>query len=394
MKILIISKYYLPLRNARSFQVEKVVRGLEKNYQIEIIAGRDDIDQYMQYQNIHYFPTKEKYDSIYNINRIVNKISYDILEVTQKSNWLIQATSKIDDIIKAYKPEVIISASTPLDSHNLGLIIKKKYDIKWIAYFSDPLPTSILPKPYKKYRIDLCILEKRHVLETLQKANKLIFTNKYAIKLISDRLKCKIADKSSIIPHIASEYMSYANNNSNYKNMLCHTGFLSKERVSIPFIIAIKRICEIHKKLDGVILVGNISNKFRKMIKRYNASQYFVELGFLNQKDTFEIASNTKGLLVVEANMLYSPFLPSKFIDYLSMNLPIVAITPSISSIRDYIHEYGGGIAVQHNINEIIDAIISIDSNVSRKKYNNNQAIRMYNTIINSMIGDNINSDI
>ena len=75
-----------------------------------------------------------------------------------------------------------------------------------------------------------------------------------------------------------------------------------------------------------------------------------------------EIMLAAQALLVVEADMRISPFLPSKFADYAYAKRPILAITPPVSAIRDYLAKYGGGKAVSHNTSEIAAAIRDVFS--------------------------------
>jgi hypothetical protein len=69
------------------------------------------------------------------------------------------------------------------------------------------------------------------------------------------------------------------------------------------------------------------------------------------------IANRAVALLVLEADMPESPFLPSKFADYARVGRPIIAVTPNRSPIRQYLNQYGGGCAVTHDRQEISRAI-------------------------------------
>ena len=73
--------------------------------------------------------------------------------------------------------------------------------------------------------------------------------------------------------------------------------------------------------------------------------------------------SGASAVVVFEADMKISPFMPSKFADYASLKKPILAVTPQTSLIRDYIEKYNAGITVNHDRNEIVNGLINIFSN-------------------------------
>ena len=45
-------------------------------------------------------------------------------------------------------------------------------------------------------------------------------------------------------------------------------------------------------------------------------------------------------LFLIEAEMSRSPFLPSKFADYVGYRLPLLCVTPDESVVRDYLESY------------------------------------------------------
>jgi len=81
-------------------------------------------------------------------------------------------------------------------------------------------------------------------------------------------------------------------------------------------------------------------------------------IGHVPQVEALKITGSASAVVVLEANMKISPFFPSKFAEYASIGKPILAVTPSVSAIRDYIDKFGGGIAVSHDKDEIVRGLI------------------------------------
>jgi hypothetical protein len=98
------------------------------------------------------------------------------------------------------------------------------------------------------------------------------------------------------------------------------------------------------------------------MVKQMGVDNLVQIMGQVPPQRAAEIMRAAQALLVVEADMPISPFLPSKFADYAHAKRPILAITPPVSAIRDYLAKYGGGKAISHNASEIAAAIRSVFS--------------------------------
>ena len=83
------------------------------------------------------------------------------------------------------------------------------------------------------------------------------------------------------------------------------------------------------------------------------------------------IASKSKCNLIIEPNMKpYSPYIPSKLCDLVSVDQYIIAITPEQSFISDLSRDMKNIITVNHDIDNIERAVIKIftDNNFVRSK--------------------------
>jgi hypothetical protein len=128
----------------------------------------------------------------------------------------------------------------------------------------------------------------------------------------------------------------------------------------------------------GLMLIGNVCNKVKLLIEEYDLSNHVILIGHKNQSDAMKVAFECSALLVIEAKMLFSPFLPSKFVDYISTNTPIIAITPPISPIRDYSKNMNNCYVVNHDKYEIYSAISRIFNNEKYVHLENNQIFSDY----------------
>lgn len=366
MRILIISKTFPPRCNAQSLQSDKVSQAIANaGCDVKVIAGEKiSNDQ----QSLDYFPIRS-YEVQYipytdnafksSSNALPIKIWRRLLQEHAKLLWTRKACDIAQGIVKKFKPHLILTLSTPIDSHRVGLYLKHKTSgIAWIASFSDPWPPTLRPSPYNvgqnpiNEKWDMWLTRK-----FLQKCDAVLMPSKYALQLVEKRTNIHIKNKSWSIPHIG--FTSNPSTSRKYAGWLAHIGDLGRERVCKPLLTAIKEIASITgREFKGLLCVGSVCLEFKSAIEKMRLNSFVKITGQVPQEKAAEIASSASALLIIEADMAFiSPFLPSKFADYAIAKRPIIAITPQISSIRDYLLQYGSGRAVGHNSTEIASAI-------------------------------------
>ncbi|WP_221250076.1 glycosyltransferase family protein [Desulfuromonas versatilis] len=366
MKVLLISKIFPPAGGARAIQIGKVARALSaQGCEVSVICGTpkdstgenstrgDQVDFQVDYVPFTKFPNKKALPA---------KIFYRVLEEINTCNkntaWINNATEKGKKLIRNFSPDIIMSTSMPFESHFVGLNIKKLLpSIPWISSFSDPWPTHINPPPHNGFSLpvvrELQLLFAKNILN---RCDYIHMTNWNAIDLMEQRTTAKLKKKSLVIPHIGR---SHGNNNKNPSlKRLSHIGNLSRERVSKPLLLAIKRAhSEFPDHFHGLLMVGNVCDEFRQMVKNLNMESLVAYLNTVSPNEANAIANGSMALLLIEANMPFSPFLPSKFADYISTGKPIIAITPPKSPIRDFSKNIKFGFTCLHDEREIYDSI-------------------------------------
>lgn len=360
MRILIIGKMFPPATGARALQLAKVALALnEMGCDIRVFAGIAANDEKPRWP----FPVNYVIleDAIANpvCRSPLRRFIISLNNSFRRRGWWCRATSAALKIIPEFNPDIILSSSSPYDSHRVALTLHRKTGIPWIAYFSDPWPPLIMPVPYKELPNSRGRLktfwEMRLVRKTMRKCAALVMGNSYALELMEKETGVAVVKKGFAIPHIGTErFDSCVATNKK----LAHIGKLCECRYSPELLTAVKRVAtEMPDRFKGLVLVGDVCEAFRKLIQQEDMEDLVECVGYLPAARAQEIASCSHALLVVEADMKVSPFLPSKFADYTMMARPIIAITPPVGTIRDYLEEYDGGWAVTHNAEQIADVI-------------------------------------
>jgi glycosyltransferase involved in cell wall biosynthesis len=365
LKILLISQSFPPNPGARALQIGKVKSAIEScGIDIRVIAGLNTPDkgvirQEQVQQNVQFVPY-----SLMNIGqsfvaRLFTRIYRELMVINPHNPWVRNTFKQSLTLVKDFQPDLIMTSSTPFESHMVGLKLKKTLGLPWVASFSDPWPSSINPAPYNAYEMPVFkFFQMSYLRSVLNNCNAVHMTNAHALKLMERKSGVNLSRKIFSIPHIGSKSNMNAAAAKIDPGWLIHLGFLSRERVSEQLLEAIQTaVISNPDRFKGLFLVGKVSTEFKAMVDKMGMNNMIRYFGSVSQEDAMAIAQKASALLVLEADMPESPFLPSKFADYARVGRPMIAVTPERSPIREYLTQYGGGYAVTHDQREISHAI-------------------------------------
>lgn len=286
--------------------------------------------------------------------------------------WVHEAARKAADVAHAFRPGILFSSSTPIDSHLAALGVLKQFSLPWICSFSDPWPSRILPPPYRPSNPTVVVarasrVDLRHARRVLARACAVHMFSKYGLALLEKETRVPLTEKAHIIPHIGRTLLPPRKPDGQSRERpplegkwLVHFGGLNHWRFSQPMFEAITRVAASHPdQFGGLICVGFVSDDFKDLIRQRGWSDHVRFVPWTDQPTLPEDLENKAGaFLLVEADMPESPFVPSKLADYARSRRPILAVTPEVSATRDYLEQYEhSGVAVSHDREQIADAI-------------------------------------
>lgn len=267
--------------------------------------------------------------------------------------WALAAASTALELMAEKKYDVILSRALPHISHLAALIVKKKTGIKWIANWNDPVPSEKFPVEFevgKGKEAPLGFWGTRYYEEIARLADWHTFPCERLRCYIDSYLPYKIMQKSSVIPHIASDYHAVSSE-VNKCFTLMHAGSFIAPRSPEMFLKGLSLFRE-HLKPEHTMLVRLLLDNPRDVmciaekygvqdVVKIEQSRPYTEMpAILNEADV---------LFIIEGNIAEGIFLPSKFVDYTRTGKPILAISPKNGTLADIITSNGGGIAVDAN---------------------------------------------
>lgn len=381
-KILIVSKYFYPLENTRSLQAQLFANQLSEDYQVDVVTAEDDFSDFNKVNITLYGVSSFTQKQPIKRSRILSKL-FKRVENELGFYWARKAGKLIESLILTKNYSLIISLSETFDSHLSVYGLKSKRECPWVAFFSDPWPSCILPEPYysKKFWL-IPPLQKFFARKVLDEVDRVLLTSKRSAKVFLDGLDIDVSGKTIVIPHLTPNIDCNRNSCERNKNII-HAGTLNAMRGCPDLIMMFNEWLELNPEFGDLVLYGNIfdsNGAFDNLPKIKKA-------GFVSQSECFDIYCSSRALLIIEAEMNFSPFIPSKFAEYCQTNLPVIAIVNRDSLLAELVESFGNGITIFHgdSKNEVFDKldslrriIVDFESRSRIEKYYDNKKINKF----------------
>lgn len=237
--------------------------------------------------------------------------------------------------IAAFKPQIIITFGEPMSDHLLGRQIAKRLRLPWIAHFSDPWADNPYRRPHKlaKWR------NRQLEADVVAHANALIVTSDETRNLFVSKYGEAITSKINVLAH-SFEPALYPAHTRKPKDPLVvrYLGNFYGQRTPVPVLRAIERLKRTNFDALSRLrfeFVGGMPFWLRHHpVVRGADPQYVSFVPTVGYTDSLRLMVDADLLLVIDAPCKVSLFLPSKLIDYLGANRPILGVVPPGPSQR------------------------------------------------------------
>lgn len=252
--------------------------------------------------------------------------------------------------------KTIITTGPPHSMHLIGLGLKQKLDINWIADFRDPWTTI-------GYHKELKLLEfakNKHIeleKKVLQTADHILVTSKSTKEEFSQKTTKPI----TVITN-GYDTMDAGVVKADSKFTLAHIGsFLSDRNPRVLW----KVICELRKenpefKRDFELkLVGKVSQEILDAIKEFKLDGVCVNKGYLSHLEAYKQMKSSRVLLLIEIDSEQTKcIIPGKVFEYMASERPILAIGPEQADFFEIIESTNTGRVALYTQKEKIKQII------------------------------------
>lgn len=270
--------------------------------------------------------------------------------------WVKPSVSFLEKYILENDIETIITSGPPHSLHLIGLELKKKCNINWLADFRDPWTTIGY---HKALKLSSFAAKKHKKLEhqVLNLADVIIVT--------SGSTKTEFQSITSKPIHVITNGYDIENigkQKLDSKFSLAHIGSLLSERNPkflwrcLSELIHENSVFEVNFELK---LIGAISPDVLDSIHDFGLSKYTNNLGYVSHREALEQQRKSQVLLLIEINSEETKsIIPGKLFEYMVSERPIIGIGPEGADFSKIIIETNTGIFVNYAEKEKLKSTI------------------------------------
>ena len=261
--------------------------------------------------------------------------------------WVKPSVAYLEKYIRENEIDTIITSGPPHSLHLIGLELKQKMNLKWLADFRDPWTTIGY---HKSLRLSQYAAKKHKQLErqVLNTADTIIVTSKTTkaefqalttkpIEVITNGFDVEKVDKQIL----------------DTKFSLAHIGsFLSERNPKILWESLVELCTEIpdFKSHLEIKLIGAISQEVLETIEQFGLNLYLNNLGYVSHAEAVAHQRKSQVLLLIEINSEETKsILPGKLFEYMVSERPILAIGPKDSDFAEIITNTNSGVFFEYS---------------------------------------------
>ncbi len=335
MNILMISPQSPPKNTPESMQVSRYLQELDKEHQITLVNtpadggwSVDDSSIDVILKNTHIITMKLWFHKV-TLRFLHSRLLKHFL-LPDETAWIRYMTSYI--LRKNIsKPDIIYSRSVPFSAALLAKDLKFKLQVPWIMHLSDPWFDS----PYRvktKYEKKLAAYE----FSCFKNADSIMLTTESTADFYKKKypqFSEKINVSRNVMPSNNYQSKEY---NKNKKLTLMYAGALYGDRRATTLLEGLSWLKEKYPKLlksVKIFFIGNMTEEIKAEINSYGFEQVLT-LGKKTYAEVLQMQVSADILISLEPDgksPLLKTFMPSKVLDYIASNKPILAITPENS---------------------------------------------------------------
>ena len=285
--------------------------------------------------------------------------------------WIKPSVNYLSNYIQKNDIDVIISTGPPHSLHLIGLLLKQKLPLKWIADFRDPW-TDIdyfhqLPLTKKS--------KKEH-----HKLERKVLKNADAVLVVGKTMqeKYKVINENTIV--ISNGYDGDINKDQkklDAKFSISHIGMMNADRNPKIFWKVLAELVKEDRKFSKdlqVNLIGKVAPEILREIIDLKLKNHVNLIDYLPHDKVLQFQRYSQVLLLSINNVPNAKgIITGKIFEYLQAKRPIIAIAPKDGDLAEIINETKSGVIVGFNEkNELKSVVLNLYQQYKDKNLNIN----------------------
>lgn len=259
--------------------------------------------------------------------------------------WNKHALRKADALLQGGKYKAIVTTSPPHSTQLIGLKLKKKYNLPWVADLRDPW-TNIHYYDQLYHTALAKRLDERYERQVLEQADAVIVTSEDTKRLFLNKPVSIDPDKIKVIPN-GYDSQDFTEQSQPPADTFCitYTGTITENYNIDVFLKVLAQLHSLHTDIKYKLrFVGKVSEGVKKRIEKAGLLGVTEIIPYVPHQEAiaYMMQSTVLFLAIADVDNVYAN-VPGKLFEYLAANKPIVALGPVHSDLDRIIDECGAG---------------------------------------------------
>ncbi|MDP2887701.1 MAG: glycosyltransferase family 4 protein [Bacteroidota bacterium] len=293
-----------------------------------------------------------------------------------RKGWNKYALKKAAELIRQYNIDTVVTTSPPHSTQLIGLKLKQKFDIRWIADLRDPWTDIYYYNQFGHTALARKI-DQNYERKVVENADLLITVSEDVKRIFAEKSNSQIAAKTVVIPNGFDEDDFRINEvPPETKKIITYTGTISEAYDVDCFL---KALSQLDGSLKSQLLIRFVGKVPPPVEHKFRSTGLEVELaGYVDHPKSIEYLFRSGLLLLVIPKVKNNKgILTGKFFEYLASEKPILAIGPVDGDLAKIIQEtqcgqlfdYADSDGMRQFIKESLDRPVSGVINDIAKEY-------------------------
>lgn len=375
MRVLQVSRIFPPLLTAQAIAVAKSACSLhDAGAHVDVACGR----AFKQFKIAPWkyatpYTTIRIEDPGYRMRSIIRALLVN--PIFPPTPWALEAGGTLASASQPNAYDVVFATFGPVGSLQAAVAIAKKKRLPLVLEFNDPFPY-VLQEALFEDKDYLVRLYRRWYTESWMRT-LMSATNAYVVP--SSRMKKSLVSylesrgwaktPVEVIPHMGWGRDGGPSGPAKAKLVISHLGaFYSRRkggkelfiRCALPVVRALEQVLKEDREIADsleVRFVGGLDAPSREYVAAKGLDRHVTVEPPVDYATSLEKMHEADVLLLLEEEMLSSPFLPAKFADYVITRKPILSLSPLDSEVGDIMGNHFGVLANIHSVQSVVEHI-------------------------------------
>jgi len=300
-----------------------------------------------------------------------------------RKGWNKYALKKAAELIQEFNIDTVVTTSPPHSTQLIGLKLKQKFNIRWIADLRDPWTDIYYYNQFKHTALALKI-DKSYERKVIENADCLVSVSEDVKRIFAEKSNLQIAAKTAVIPNgFDEEDFRITEVQAETRKVITYTGTISEAYDVDAFLEALSGLNE---NLKSNLLIRFVGKVPPSVAQKFRNTGLEVELvGYVDHPKSIEYLFRSDLLLLVIPKVKNNQgILTGKFFEYLASQKTVLAIGPvdgDLARIMDEtqcgkLFDYTDADGMLHFAEEKLNAPFIRSDNALAKSYSRKELTR------------------